>query len=521
MPEATTALNSKGVGYTYYQLMEKNQHQIAQVDGLTGEEQTYGELLQRSIGAAVAMESEGLKPGDFISICSLNHLDVGVPYLASLFTGAICAAVEPTMLAQEVVHLLNQVEPKIIFVGREAVETIRKAVEDLTTKPLVVVFGKSGKYPSFSEFIARPTKGFAPRVPVDVNETALVLFSSGTTGRPKAICHSHKSMLADYEYIIGKSFSSIAGFATPYWVSYHAIQHMCIIHGLRKIVYPRFDVSNPWRIFDFKIDLVMVNPLQALSFLAHEPPDGVDFQNLKYMAFGGNDISKEQILRLRSRFPLTKVVNMYGQTELFGGPFLYPFHTNSWDLTIKYPTCVGIIKDTVSWKVVDIETGQTLGPNQQGELLLKTERQFKGYHNRDSSDAFDHEGWLRTGDLFYYNEEMCFFVVNRMKESFKFQAHHIIPSEIEHVLLSHPAIAKAVVLGLPHETENNHPMAVIQLHPKGPRVSEEEIVRYVEQRVADKNRLRAGVKFVRAIPLTVTDKVNRFKLREMIINCSI
>ncbi|KAK5640634.1 hypothetical protein RI129_011445 [Pyrocoelia pectoralis] len=165
-----------------------------------------------------------------------------------------------------------------------------------------------------------------------------------------------------------------------------------------------------------------------------------------------------------------------------------------------------------------METGKVLGPNQQGELRVKATFQCKGYFNQDSSEMFDSEGFLKTGDLGYYNEENCFFITNRIKESFKYQGNHIIPSDIENVLHSHPSIAKAVVLGLPHETDGNHPIAVIVPNEKGATVREEQIVKYVEERVEDKCRLRGGVKIVSEIPFTVTDKVNRFKLRQMVLN---
>ncbi|XP_031358297.1 luciferin 4-monooxygenase-like [Photinus pyralis] len=169
---------------------------------------------------------------------------------------------------------------------------------------------------------------------------------------------------------------------------------------------------------------------------------------------------------------------------------------------------VGVAADGVDWKVIvpkflihshslalDLETGKVLGQNQCGELMLKTDILFKGYHNYDSSDTLDSKGWLKSGDLAYYNDENCVFIVDRIKDTFKYKAYRIFPSYIEPILLDHPIIKNAVVLGLPHETEGFHPMALIELL-EGELISAEEVVKFVEKRVSDKYRLRGGVKIV-------------------------
>ncbi|KAB0792139.1 hypothetical protein PPYR_14100 [Photinus pyralis] len=512
--------DDRGVGYAYYQSMKNHGKKTAQFDVVTKKEQSFEELLQRCIGAALAIEDAGLKPGDFVTTCSLNHLDVCVPYLASLFTGTISASVEATMPAQEMVYLLNQVGPKIIFVGPEAVEVVEEAVEKLDTKPLIVVFGDTGCYPSFSDFIA-PFSGenaFRPRIPESLEETALVLFSSGTTGLPKGICHTHRSMLANSEYWIVDDCSTAAWFTTPYWSTFYLNLHMCIRNGLCRVLLPPFDKNNPWSVLEHKIDFLLSNPLQALAFTKQSPRDNVDLGNLFRFTFAGYGLPEAHILELRKKFPKSELVNVYGQSEFFGVPFQFPCDSRGLRLSRKYPTSAGTPKSHISWKIVDLETGKPLGPNQQGELLIKADFQCKGYHNRDSSEVFDSEGYVKTGDIAYYNEEMCFFIVNRIKESFKYQGIHIIPSEIEAVLQSHPSVARVVVVGLPHETDGNHPMGVVVLNDKAGKVCEGELLKFIEDRVEDKNRLRGGVTFVKKLPLTVTEKLNRFKLTQLVLS---
>lgn len=166
--------------------------------------------------------------------------------------------------------------------------------------------------------------------------------------------------------------------------------------------------------------------------------------------------------------------------------------------------------------MVDPDSRKQLGPNQKGELLIKTDTQMNGYFNLDSCDALDSDGWLKTGDIVYYDEDYCFYIIDRVKEMLKFQSWHVPPAAIESILLSHPAIEAAVVVGIPHPIDGDHPLAVVVIK-KSYAVSETEIEDYIAERVHDRMRLRGGVKFVNSIPLTPSGKIKRRDIRDMIV----
>ena len=142
---------------------------------------------------------------------------------------------------------------------------------------------------------------------------------------------------------------------------------------------------------------------------------------------------------------------------------------------------------------------------------------MKGYYRGDASQAFDKEGFLKTGDIGYYDEEECVYVIERIKEMFKYQSWHIIPSSIEVVLLEHPGIKEAVVFGLP-EGENGEVPAACVVLKEGFTLSGEEIDAFLKERVADRERLRGGVTFVQVLPRTPTGKVVRKEIRDFVIN---
>lgn len=169
-------------------------------------------------------------------------------------------------------------------------------------------------------------------------------------------------------------------------------------------------------------------------------------------------------------------------------------------------------------QVVDIENGTILGPNKLGELLVKSRGAMNGYHNLDSYDEFDEDGWLKTGDIVYYDVDFCFFIVDRIKDVILFQGWHIIPALLEAQLLSHPAVKIAGVVGVPDERSTEVALGLVVLNKDFAAVTPAEIEKYVEERVADIYRLRGGVKIVNELQLEIRNKLKRFKLKQLVLS---
>ncbi|KAB0795168.1 hypothetical protein PPYR_12007 [Photinus pyralis] len=517
MPDTSPSADHKGVGYVYYHSMLKYQHRVAQIDALTNKQENYCSLLNRSTRAAITMQNKGIGPGDFVSICSRNTFDACVPCIAALFIGAIMAPVDPAFSVTETVYLLKQLSPKMIFVAAQSVRLIEEVVKVLETGTTIVTFGETVAHTPFDDFLQPYSNEmeFSPRQPESIHEMALLLFTSGTTGRPKGICHSHSSILSNPMFPETRDCLTIATFCSVYWVIYHRLLHNSIVNGFKMIIFEDFDCNDPWKVLEFRVDYALIIPFEGMSFVKHPKPEHADVTNLKVLALSGNTMSKEQLLLLKAQLPKTFVAKSYGQSEVFTRILGFPQTAKGFHLVEKYPNSVGIPSGGFSYKIVDVETEEILAANSVGELMLKSKNQTNGYYKCDSSEMFDADGWLKTGDLAYYNEEHCFFITGRIKESFKYIDYHVIPVEIENVLAGHPAVQNVVVLGLPHHTDENHPIAVVEVCQK---VTTDELVKYVEERVEDRKRLRGGVKIVQKIPLTVSGKFSRYKLREMLIH---
>ncbi|KAK5639929.1 hypothetical protein RI129_010740 [Pyrocoelia pectoralis] len=458
----------RGIGCVYFDCMSKSRDRLAQIDGLTGEEDTYGSLLQRCVRTSIALKEMGLKYGDIISSCTYNHLNSCVPNISGFFIGAKIAALDPSLSVSEACHLFRQVMPKVMFTGVESVRLIENVIKEVGADTKIVVFGPTDTHTPFSDMI-QPQTGESSFRPVEVRnirDIAVIMFSSGTTGLPKGICHTHYSIL-----------------------------------------------SMPGDL------IIMLGVTYALTLCQTPKPESLDVSNLRHIILTGSPLTEDQLDVIKTTFPGVLVSQKYGQSEVFS--YLTSFdvaNPKHLELMNRKESSCGLPTRGTYYKVVDPDSEELLGANEKGELRVKSEAQLCGYYNMDSSGIWDTDGWLKTGDYGYYDEDFCFYITDRVKEMFRYRYKHITPTLIESVLRSHPSIMQAVVIGIPHYLDNYHPMAVVILNADTINTTAEEIEKYVEERVEDPLRLRAGVKFVKSFPLTPSRKVHRLKLKNLILS---
>lgn len=262
----------------------------------------------------------------------------------------------------------------------------------------------------------------------------------------------------------------------------------------------------------YKIEILSVPP-PIIVFLAKSPiVDKYDLSCLKVIFCAAAPLSKETELQFKERFNDIVVLQAYGQSEA--------------TLAVLYgqagtakPGSVGEIIKGMSAKVVDEETGKSLGPNKVGELCLKGPLLMKGYiHNKKATDeTIDSNGWLHTGDLAYYDDEKQFYIVDRIKELIKFKGFQVAPAELEGLLLSNPKIKDAGVIGIPDEIAGELPFAFVVRQP-GNELTEQEVKDFVAKNVSNTKWLRGGVRFVDEIPKNDIGKILRRELKDLYKN---
>ena len=165
-------------------------------------------------------------------------------------------------------------------------------------------------------------------------------------------------------------------------------------------------------------------------------------------------------------------------------------------------------------KIVDLSTGEALGPNQRGELCVKGPQMMKGYLNNPEAtgEIIDSSGWLHTGDIAYYDADKHFFIVDRLKELIKVKAAQVSPSELENVIRLHPAVADVAVIGIPDDYAGELPRAFV-VKKAGALLTQQELNHFVDPKVAPHKKLKGGVQFVDSIPKSNTGKILRRELK--------
>jgi acyl-CoA synthetase (AMP-forming)/AMP-acid ligase II len=269
-------------------------------------------------------------------------------------------------------------------------------------------------------------------------------------------------------------------------------------------IFKAVDTYKPFLAFGF--------PTYLMALATSPDAEKIDRSSLEIMCTGGLVISAKIYETLLTIPNVKAVMNGFGMTEC--GAVSTTVDLN-WPHGIRAipnlpPLTVGRLYPNTSLKVLDLSTGKTLGPNEKGELAIKSPVMCTGYLNRpeESAKTFQDE-WLRTGDLGYYDTEGFIFIVDRIKETFKYFNNHISPSDLEEILVQHPAIAEASVFGIVDPEGGDHiPRAVVTLKP-GASAQPEEIRTFVDEKVASYKRLRGGVFIVPSLPRGKTGKVVR------------
>ncbi|KAF2885985.1 hypothetical protein ILUMI_20187 [Ignelater luminosus] len=515
----------KGVGSTFFNQMLEHKTKIAHTDIDTGRTETYECILQKTIRTSLAMRSKGIKPNDVITICSHTSMDCFIPFYASFFIGAISASIDPKLPQSDIVHLLKLVSPKMIFVIPESIEVIEETLQELNMNAQIVVIGKTNKYLSFSEFLLpHPEENkFIPYEVTNLKDTSVIVFSSGSTGLPKGVCLTHYGLLGllyQLRYADLLFETSILTYANLYWISAVAFTPGCMKYGANRLIASGCDLHETWAIIKkYKVGGLFLNTFQMIEMCKNGRPEEADISSLRIVVYGGAPTTKEQNIYFQSCFPEAVMQYGYGQTEATGTIITFdPMDPRDLKLMKEKPASVGRPIPGYLYKIVDPDTEKSLGPNQEGEIRIKSDFLMNGYYKMDSFDVWDSDGFFKTGDIAYYDEDYFFFIVDRIKELLKYQMWHISPVKLETILHAHPAVHACIVIGVPHEIDGDHPMGVVILKDSAAgTVKEEELQKYVDDQVGYHQKLRAGIRFIKKFPLTASGKISRVQTKRDIL----
>ncbi|OWF50401.1 4-coumarate--CoA ligase 1 [Mizuhopecten yessoensis] len=502
-------------------LLPKFEHfgnRTALVDANNGKTYTYLEMRDAVIKLGSALHRLGYRKGDVLCMCSTNNTEYALLILACVTSGIILTTTNPAYTSGELARHLNHSGTSGVVVFKSLLPTVQEAIESdiklKTTLKHIIVVGEMDGYRSFSNLLNDDGTCFPDNITFNPkDDVALLPYSSGTTGLPKGVMLTHRNIVSNLQQTRPQHIIKADDTILCLLPMFHGYGMIMILQntlqdGGKLVILSQFEpVCFLKSIQQHRVTVLYMVPPMALFLARHPIVDTYDISSIRSHLSAaaplGESLSREYEARLR--YP---VVQGYGMTEL--SPVatldtLPPHHIGT----------VGPLIPNSSAKIVCSETGADLGPGETGELCIRGPHVMKGYLNNEAAtNDMIKDGWLYTGDVGHVRDDGCFVITDRLKELIKYKGFQVAPAELEDLLLRHPGVQDAAVIGMPDERAGEIPRAYIVPNPNK-KVTSEEISKFVEENAASHKQLRGGVEFLDEIPKSPSGKILRRILRNM------
>jgi len=477
----------------------------ALIDAPTGRTLTYAQL-ERDVGRlAAGLGERGLGKGDVVGIYAPNLPEYAVAFHGALTAGCAVTAANPLLTAEELEHQLRNSSARLLVTVPERDEVARLAAARAGIAQVAIV----GE-PSFDSLLAdRAT----PEVDLDVAEDVAVLpYSSGTTGLPKGVMLTHRNLVANVcQFRLAhdvREQDTVIG-VLPFFHIYGmtVVMNVGLCAGATIVTMPRFDLEQfLGAIQDYRVTRSFLVPPIVLALAKQPAVDDFDLSSLRSIFCGAAPLGPELAEACADRLGC-RIMQGYGLTET--SPVTHAVRD---DATVSKPASIGPPVPGTEAMVVDVASGRELPAGEPGEILVRGPQVMSGYLNDPAATAatVDDDGWLHTGDIGTVDEDGWFTIVDRLKELIKYKGFQIAPAELEAVIVTHPGVADAAVIGVADEEAGEVPKGLVV--PRG-ELDVEELMAYVAGRVAPYKKLRL-VEIVEGIPRSPSGKILRRLLRE-------
>lgn len=480
------------------------------VDGPTGRTYTYAELQGAAHKVGGGLVADGFRKGDVLAVLAPNIPEYAIVFHAAALAGGTVTTLNPTYTVEEIEHQLNDSGARYLVTIQLFLENAQAAAARSGVDEIFVI-GEADGARSFFELLL--ADAIPAQVEIDPATHVVVLpYSSGTTGLPKGVELTHRNLVANLSQTVPAAEvdeDDVILAVLPFFHIYgmQVLMNGALFHGAKTVTMPRFDVADFLRtIQDYGVTRIAAVPPIVLALAKHPMVEEFDLSSLVQVGSGAAPLSAE-IEQLAAARTGARVVQGYGLTET--SPVT---HTA---LPASYKSgSIGVLVSNTEVRVVDPETGEDLDVNEPGELWIRGPQVMRGYFNNPQATAasIDEDGWFKTGDIGMVDEDGSWYITDRLKELIKYKGFQVAPAELEAVLLTHPSVADAAVIGVPDEEAGEVPKAFIVLEP-GKYMTLEDIVAHVSEHLAHYKQPRE-VEFVEEIPKSLSGKILRRLLRE-------
>ena len=480
----------------------------AVIDAATGDSLSYAELAAAAGSFGAALAARGFGRGSVLAILAPNIPEYPVVFHGAALAGGAVTTLNPLWTAGEIAGQLRSSRARWLVTVPALADTAKAAAGDGLE---IIVVGRApipGTVP-YSSLLAGSA---APAPVIDPAMDLVALpYSSGTTGLPKGVMLTHRNLLASLAVlnsVVHLSEDDVALAVLPFFHIYgmNVIMNPALSAGATMVTMARFELGAFLRAIEqHRVTVLYAVPPIVNALARHPAIAGADLSSLHWIMSAAAPLDAGTASACARRVGC-RVFQAYGMTEASPAVTATPIDD---DAPLD---SIGTLLPNTECKIVDPATGQPLGPGQDGELLFRGPQIMHGYLDDPASTAraFDSEGFYHSGDTGHIDDEGRLFLVDRIKELIKYKGYQVVPAELEAILLSHPAVADAAVIGLPAGADGEIPKGFVVLATPAPL---DEISSYLAERVAPYKKLRA-LEAVTEIPRSATGKILRRVLKE-------
>ncbi|KAK6587215.1 hypothetical protein PZA11_000505 [Diplocarpon coronariae] len=486
-------------------------------------------VLVRKIVAG--LHAAGLKKGDCVCLHSFNDIHYPILFLGIIAAGGVFAGSNPSYTHFELVHHIKTARIKFLVTEPEMLKNVMSAAKECGVPVSQVwIFDVQATplprgHKSWRDLLSHGEEDWVrfDDEKTAKETTAARLFSSGTTGPPKAAVWSHHNCVAQYTLVHEynpKTWRPVRILSLP---MFHAgcvpVAHLTPLRaGQPSIVMRRFELE-PFlaNIEKFQINEAGVVPPIVISIIMSGLAKKYSLKTIRHLTVGAAPLGRESQEKIRDLLaPGAFVAQVWGMTETscIASMFYFPEDDTTGS--------VGRMLPNVDAKIIDEEGNDITGYDVRGELCVRGPIVVKGYleNPKANAESFDADGFFRTGDIAYCDSKTKkWYVVDRKKDLIKVRGFQVAPPELETLLLGHPHIVDAGVIGVKHATEADVelPRAYVVRRdtPEGQALTEDAVKKHCSERLAGFKELTGGVRFLDAIPKNASGKILKKLLRDL------
>jgi long-chain acyl-CoA synthetase len=466
------------------------------------------------------LQALGIHKGDVIGILSWNRLEYPEVFGAAMKGGFILAHFNPRLQAEELIHVINDSEARVVFLGPEFVEIVDRIHKRLSKAELFLTFGNAERQMmAYREVLESHSEEPEPNIREE--DPLVIFYTSGTTGIPRGAIYTHRQKMEN-TYIkaldIGVEFGDRHLVVLPmFHIGGDSHIWPFFLMGGCNVIMPRpsFDPAEALQmIAEEQITDVHIVPTQLISLLNLPDIEQYDLHCLKRIWYAASPMPTEVLKRGLSVFgPI--FMQGYGQTE--SGPDVtvlsranHRYSGESTEAQSVLASC-GQPCIRVHVRIVD-EAGRDVEAGTIGEIIVESKRIMTAYWRKpDETKETIRDGWLYTGDMGYYDEKGFIYIADRKKDMIITGGENVYPKQVEDVLYRHPAVKEAAVIGVPdpYWVERVHALVVLK---ENAQAAEEDIISFCKEHIAH-YKAPKSVEFVESLPKNPQGKILKREIR--------